>query len=61
MLGKPQSEMGKTIKIRNPVAKELRENTQFRLKVVNPKKSPPKEPTIKEALIEMEEEEDDEL
>ncbi len=46
-------------KARNPIAKALREDAQFRLKVRNPKKKPPPEPTVTEALEILEEEVDD--
>lgn len=45
-------------RLRNPVARELRENPAFRIKVHNIKKEPPKPPSVKEALIEIEEEEE---
>lgn len=46
-------------KTRNPIAKALREDAQFRLKVRNPKKKPPPEPTVTEALEILEEDECD--
>lgn len=46
-------------KIRNRIAQELYEDRRYRLKVHNPKKKPPPEPTVEDALIELEEEENE--
>lgn len=45
-------------KVRNPVAKALREDAAFKLRVQNPKKKPPRKPTVTEALEILEEEEE---
>jgi hypothetical protein len=42
--------------LRNPVAKILREDPQFRLKIVNPKKSVDKAPTFRGILDKLEQE-----
>lgn len=44
-------------KRRNPVAQALHEERAFKLKVHNPKKKPPPEPTVTEALEILEEDE----
>lgn len=44
-------------KLRNPEARKLHEDRAYRLKIFNPKKNPPKEVSIEEALLMVEEEE----
>ncbi len=45
-------------KSRNPIAQALYEDRRFKLKTHNPKKKPPKEPTVEEAIIQLQEEEE---